>query len=552
MTQNDATQEFQRLLNTLSTGTSTRTGTATALTDVEFADLMSAAEAARNAKPWMWGKLFNTLKERGGFKKDQEVQEAVNRAKISAALGGMPQDEADFITKWIEANGYEITFSGLWLQHGTHCDDDNDYILRKLKLFASDTKVCKKEEVETAFGVWLNDARKRVRAQVFERIKYDPAVDPCQTELRKFVDLLIGGSDDPEELETIRQTAMIAFSTFLFRAKNHMRFRFFSSAHLMLVLSGVQGDGKTFALENLMSVLNGMSTSVSLEAFRDKSMSYQFSIMPVMVFEEMAGAAKADIDSIKAIMTDKEKLLVEKYKVAGVRKIISTFIGCSNKDIRNLLKDDTGNRRFIQFNTLPVDRKNLAGIDWLKIWQSVDENAVEPPMYASEENHAMIKAMQEDQRVMGEVETWINEGYNVPWGQVMSDRALYDLFRLWGQNGGLSTATLNFFEKRRFVNDLRELRLSGRYEIRESHKARAAHFAIQRPNDDAPTRGEKAEHARMAARVALKERVAKAQDEQTWQQVEQSTDGLVKRDRALDKIIRLRPGESPQGGTGEG
>src|SRR4051794_15178030 len=88
-----------------------------------------------------------------------------------------------------------------------------------------------------------------------------------------------------------------------------MRYRWFNSAHLMIVLQVVQGDGKTFALDHFLSVLGDLSAHASLEVLRDKSMSYQFSVLPVMMFEEMAGAGKADIDALKAIMTDDKKLL---------------------------------------------------------------------------------------------------------------------------------------------------------------------------------------------------------------------------------------------------
>jgi hypothetical protein len=434
-------------------------------------------------------------------------------------------------------------FSGLWSQHGVPCvDEDNDYILRSLKAFAADTRVFKKEDVENKFFLWLINSRKRIRNEVYEKIKFNPEVDPEQNELRKLVDMLIGGSDDPDELETIRQTAMIAFNTFLFRTKNHIRLKFFNSAHLMIVLSGIQGDCKTWALKHMMGVLNGMSSSVSLKAFQDNSMSYQFSIMPVACFEEMEGAGKADIDTIKALMTDEEKMMVEKYKVAGVRRIISTFIGCSNKDIRSLLRDPTGNRRFIQFVTLLASRAEIAKLDWLKIWQSVDEDADEPPMYASEANLKMVKAMQEDQRVQGDIEQWILETSNLPWGQATNERHLYDLFKLWAENGGLSKATLNYWDKKRFAAEMLELMRSGRFQIRESHRSRSRHWTIQRPSDVAPTEEERRENRAMAGRVAAKEGVARKADDRSWESVELETGGLVKRDAALDKIIRLQPG----------
>lgn len=553
MNMNDTTQEFERLLNLHGARSQGRNGAVAQLSDDEFADLMSAAEGARTAyykNPKLFGRLHVILTAAGGFQKATEVNDAVNKAKVMAALGTEPSTPMEMIDAWLDANGYKVGFSGMWTLNGTHTSDDDDYILRSLKSFANSTRVFKREEVENDFGIWRPDSKKRIMMETTASLKFDPTIDPDHTELRKFVDLMVGGSDDPEELETIRQTAMIAFATFLFRVKNHIRNKFFNSAHLMIILQGIQGDGKTTAIQEMLSPLGQMWSPSSLEAFRDKSMGYKFSELPVMLFEEMQGAAKTDIDSIKSTMTDDTKLMVEKYKAAGVRKVVTTFIGASNKDIRGLFKDHTGNRRFIQFTTNgKVSKAELKHFDWLKIWQSIDEDAIEPPMYASPEATAMIVAIQEGQRVKGDVESWLIEDQGIPYGISTKDKDLFDRFKAWAEMGGMSKANLNFLDKRKMTSELLELTRDPRFQVKHVNRSRYDWFTIQRPQDATATTGERAKLERTKAAYEAKEATVQALDDRDWQSVEHETNDLVKRDSALATIIRLRKDrESPIGG----
>ncbi|SFV11009.1 Virulence-associated protein E [Methylobacterium sp. 174MFSha1.1] len=537
----DTTAQFETLLRQHAARAFVRNGEPTPLTEVEYADLMAAADTARSATPGQWNRLRALLVKIGGFEKEAEALAAANKAQIHGSLGAYPDSPADLISLWTEANHYAITYSGLWHLHGRLTRRDTDYVAREIKLFASAVKLFNKGDIENAFFNWVENAKERILAEASIRLAFQSTLDPGLTELRKFVDLIIGGSDDPDELEVIRSTAVIAFANFIYRVKNHLRYNFKSSAHLMIVLQGCQGDGKSTAIECLCAPLVQMWTKVSLEAFNNSSMAYQFSEMPIMVFEEMAGASKTDIDGMKAVMTDPFKLLDQKWKIASVRPIVVTFIGASNNDIRKLLKDDTGNRRVIQFNSKSVTREKLFAIDFEKIWRSIDEDAIEPPMYSSPEATALINGTQETQRVIADVENWILEGGSgIVWGSPMKDREAFDAFKMWADNGGVSEANRKFLDKKRFVADMRELKQRGRFDIVESERSRYLHFTIQRPEDDQPTAREVASRDRLKAAVEAKAKLQRTDDDETWREVERETAELIQQDSALARAIRVQ------------
>ncbi len=85
---------------------------------------------------------------------------------------------------------------------------------------------------------------------------------------------------------------------------------------------------------------------------------------------------------------------------------MSTFIGCSNKDISDTIRDETSNRRFFQIAVMKVDLAALERIDPLCIWRSIDENA-KAPMYANKADLDLITTIQTEQRHRGPVEEWL-------------------------------------------------------------------------------------------------------------------------------------------------
>ena len=529
-----------------------RDGSVYTATDSELATLLQTAKHARAAAPWMWAKLYGLLKRHGGFKNDKDIRQEVSRARVHASLGCNPHTVQEFVPAWLSAKGYAMAFSGLWSQHGSYSPDDNDFILNEMKLWCVEMgEFGGGKMIDAAFANWAATERKHVQRRTFEMIRFDAAVDPGLTELRKFVDLMIAGTDDPAETARIRDAAVVAFATFIFRVKNHMRYRWFNSAHLMIVLQGVQGDGKTFALDHFLSVLGDLSAHASLEVLRDKSMSYQFSVLPVMMFEEMAGAGKADIDALKAIMTDDKKLLREIYKAASIRKIVSTFIGASNKDIRNLIRDETGNRRTIQFESnRKVPREAIRAIDVAKIWKSVDENALEPPQYASEENAALIAAVQEGQRVLGPVEQWLLECDTIPWDRPTKASKLFaGSFADWAESG-MSKAEWPFWNPQRLAATLRELaQHQDRYDIRVTKTGGSDSFRLQRPHgvETTPTArtraGRQPDTIEVMRQEIMADLRAKANVErEQWDAVEASTSGLVQPSERLRRLIEVQTG----------
>lgn len=444
----------------------------------DMAELELVASTAEEQPSWLYTRIFNCLGRNAldhfnqsgklsAAKIEKAMRSQVNQWRVKAALGDYPNTPAEFITYYTDKYGITVEFSGEIKVHGKLDGEDRDILGKRIALLAEELDLWTFKTMDNALDVWLSDRRKENREATFNRLRFDPAKEEAgRAELRRLIEMII---DDEGDGRTYK-LADIALRNFIYRVKNHLRWRMKNSAHLMPVLvSPNQGYGKTETLWALLKPLGDMAAPASMNAFEDNDMTYQFSIMPVMVFEELAGAARADISKLKAIMTDPKKMMRQAYSRTSTRAIVTTFIAAANYDVRNEInaKDSSGNRRIIQFYIKKADRAMIRAIDSELIWQAIDEDAFEPPMFESEEAVNLLRDEQEDQRVMSPVEQWLldcNDG-SIPWGRPTKAGKLFGSFKYWAEQN-LSKADVSFLSATRLAGNLFELSQTGRFTIR--------------------------------------------------------------------------------------
>ncbi len=154
-----------------------------------------------------------------------------------------------------------------------------------------------------ALSNWHDDEQKRLLKAAYNEVQFKPGLDDEWGELKRLVALLVLERDTPDETERYRRAATVALAQFIWRVKNHMRGRWQHKAHLMPVLYGPSGSGKTSAVTHLLAPLPEMHMDVDFGLLKDNSKSYDLSTMPIMIFEEMAGASKSDVNDIKRSCT---------------------------------------------------------------------------------------------------------------------------------------------------------------------------------------------------------------------------------------------------------
>lgn len=399
------------------------------LTDAELAQLIVEAKLANTAHPAEWAAFLGILKHNTDLDKD-EVRDTYRRCRITADLGAYPYGVTEFISAFLTSRGYTMSFSGEFTNAR-----DTDYILKQMQMWSHEiipgAKIYPDPLIQAAFQNWRADEKTRLLARGYGRVAYDRDADA--QEIVRFVTYITKPTGDPIQDASLIRAGVVAMTNFIYRVKNHMRGRWYHSVHMMPVLVGPQGSGKTTAVRHLLSPLADFSSAVGFDILEHDAKMYQLSVTPIMFFDELAGITKAENERLKDIMHTRQRELRQIYKETSSRTLISTFIGCSNKEISAVIRDETGNRRYFQIDTPAVlDRDVLMKFDALAMWRAVDEDG-EPPLYANAGDLAAVQSAQQDQRHYGPVEHWIS---TIP--RTLERRKPSDLFAndfsLWMQD----------------------------------------------------------------------------------------------------------------------
>lgn len=252
--------------------------------------------------------------------------------------------------------------------------------------------------------------------------------------------------------------------------------------HLMPVLHGPQGCGKTFLLERMLRpVQEACSWSNFEQITDDRNLALWQSL--VIVLDEMARAAKADTETIKHVITaetlDRRPMRSNDVVAIPNRAVL---IGASNHRLDELIKDETGNRRFVElmFNSsVPADY--IDTVNFEAMWCSVQPDDADPLEGFRDE----LITLQKTNAVMGPVQDWLESGKAdklfraSPNGVSTAD--LYDSFKnhRYAVTSGIDYQARN---QNAFASELR--RVTDQYpvyQIRKSHTKQGNRWICEKP-----------------------------------------------------------------------
>lgn len=197
-----------------------------------------------------------------------------------------------------------------------------------------------------------------------------------------------------DDARVSRAVQIAALKKFIWQVKRRMAGVPISN-HLMVVLYGMQGRGKSKAVEIITGPLGHLVSTGDFQRLGDIREVAMFKSYAV-VLDEMQKASHADVDRVKNVVTRDYFSYRPMHSNANVSTgQNSTFIGTSNKTLDQMILDPTGNRRFFQIDWSnhagPEEWAFLNGLNIEDMWRSVDHLAEDPTAPFMEE----IRAIQE-------------------------------------------------------------------------------------------------------------------------------------------------------------
>lgn len=199
--------------------------------------------------------------------------------------------------------------------------------------------------------------------------------------------------------------------------------------HLMPVLTGAQGKGKTEFVKAMTKPLFDLMREVDFNLITDGKTADIWSAL-ILFIDEMGHFSKADVDTVKNVITSTERSIrtMRQNHSASIRNQ-ATLIGCTNKSLGQLIRDETGGRRFAELLwTNAPDWEASNALDWTMLWQSVDEDGADPVIAAGMMD--CLREQQEANRNQSPMEIWAREyGHTINKWQRASE--LHLSYREW-------------------------------------------------------------------------------------------------------------------------
>lgn len=270
-------------------------------------------------------------------------------------------DEGELVQAGVDST--DSLFNTMWLDYRMDLHEHN--VREKLKGVQQRNIInsIRESDMWKAYEEIKNKKKDERRKAMVGELK---CTSPDLSELNRWLIGLTGKADEVEQA---------VFAHFLWSIKRKILKKAVTN-HIMPVLYGPQGAGKTVALEKLLEPLEKYILPIQMNEVTDprnfKAMSENY----VILFDEMGGAHKADLDALKNQITTEYNSArrLHTHEVPRYRQSCS-FIGASNRPLSTLIKDETGMRRFFQVDTLErIEWETINSINPFLILKGIDEN----------------------------------------------------------------------------------------------------------------------------------------------------------------------------------
>lgn len=388
--------------------------------------------------------------------------------EIMAELGFIPKTPIEYVQKYVVARDISMKIDGslsrkqrikvgdkvITAEDREDREVDNHYRLSarnsltsqhlytELKIHRDNLRMgFTDSQLDTALTSWSDDAYAQVYVDAISPIMYKPgkATGPVGEAMWSNLEAAVFDVTD-----TTPGFAIQVLKKFIWQVKRKALSMPVTN-HLMPVFVGAQGVGKSTFLDKLIAPLNGAHANVGFDDISDNRNSTEMWRNLVLVFEEMSGAKRADMNSVKSTLTAS----VLDRRVLGTNRRIkvpqmATFIGNSNFSLGEIIRDTTGVRRFAELiHSTKPNHAVVNETDFLLLWQSVDERGEDPSLSIM----SVLKAQQEENRNQSSVEQWANL-HGKLFRADTSSTNLYEVYKEWEMSYASREAlSLNNFSK---------------------------------------------------------------------------------------------------------
>lgn len=368
-----------------------------------------------------------------GLMSKAEFKNAIKRKakndKIMAALGYLPTTVAEFVKGFVEKHKLEVMLTGelkrkwnITIEDQIITDEDREdpevnkaYLIRSNRAYNTETMKLDLRVIRDTLGLpysdsqiqdaaydWYLRGQDERRVGIFDELTYrqGKATGPAGVAAWKQMEEAAF-----DVSETSPGFAIAVIKKFMWQVKRK-GMGLPVTNHIMPVITGPQGTGKSTLVSAMTRFMADCVKQATFTDIADNRLIDLWST-PILFMDEMSGAKKADMTTVKHAITATTLTRRPMRSNTDVQVTqASTLIGCSNDSLNEIIRDNTGVRRFAEltFKHNP-NREVLNNLDWKMMWHSVDECGEDPSI----DHMDVLQKQQADNRNIDPVEMWARE-----------------------------------------------------------------------------------------------------------------------------------------------
>ena len=314
--------------------------------------------------------------------KQSEIKKAIEKKQ---AKHERVQDMKEACLNILTTNNIYSSVSGITMSTRPTNQSADEILQQDIKqLVVESSFEYAENEMSTIMTVELMKDNRIRRAALVDKLKFKPEYKEYANDcIAKLITML----REPTSVSTLKHD-IFSLKYFKYQVKNKLiNCNYLTPNPLSLIMYSGQGLGKTWTVESILDPVSEIYTYASSSELSKGNYEKNIPNLAgnyVTYFDDLDKLDESEIANFKSFITS-SKVFYRMFftQQRSAKANVSTTIATSNLPLSDLIYDETGNRRFYQFTGRLIKPKNIIefhkevkalNIDWLKVWQGIDEN----------------------------------------------------------------------------------------------------------------------------------------------------------------------------------
>jgi len=280
-----------------------------------------------------------------------------------------------------------------------------------------DTSIHKSGYIKAALAAYDSEMYDQTVDDIKDKLKFDGSITD------EFIAL--------QQQSSLSNDDMLILKSWIWNVKRTLNGYETQQVPMPLLYSNQQRYGKSTFNQKLYEPVAELALRRDVGSITDKFGNGLWRKLIVVDFDEISSINNNMVSKFKE-WCYADKISMRNPNTASMLQFekVTSAIASSNVPVRDILKDSSGSRRIWQVNLTKSLFDALDNVDFVKLWQSVNEND-ECPLYVDGNIERITDIQFQTQRFCSPLETWLTEFKETNIKSEIAARDLFNAYDSW-------------------------------------------------------------------------------------------------------------------------